>query len=99
MFFWLGTIDPSGAPRGTKKAAGHPHVWQDKVARPIAVHQSNTHTQNKRKSLGIQNISNQSCTVYVIGLRHEGAELEEDVCSHGIDPEDEGSEGVEDDVP
>ena len=48
--------------------------------------------------MSIQYIAKEGGAVYVIGLRHEGAEFKEDVCSHCIDPEDEGRKCVKADV-
>ena len=44
------------------------------------------------------NIFEKCWAVHVICLGHEGAELEKDVGSHGIDPEQEGCKCVESDV-
>ena len=77
----------------------HTHVWSDHRARPFQVHQEDDKAKYKGGTLGVDQVEHKfDPWVLCWAGTHDRAELEEDVGSHGVDPEHEGGEGVEDQV-
>ena len=106
---------PLVTPRRSQEALSNPHAGQSEVTGSKTIHQSNGNADEERKALKmhnnrdelnelnynlcIQSVQNEfDFLIIKTGWLH-GCELEEDVGSHGIDPEHEGGEGIEGDVP
>ena len=91
----LGYLGPPGV---AEKAMRHTHVWSDHRARPFPVHQEDHKPKYKGGTLCVDQVEHKFDPWVLRAGAHDGAELEEDVGGHGVDPEHEGGEGVEDQV-
>ena len=95
---WTGLETYLGAPGVPKKAVRHPHVGAHHGTRPHEVHQEDGQAKYEGCALGVDQVEHEFHPRVLWTWAHDGAELEEYVRSHCVDPEHEGGEGVEDHV-
>ena len=95
---WTGLETDLGAPGVPKKAVRNPHVGAHHGTRPHEVHQEDSQAKYEGCALGVDQVEYEFDPRALWTWAHDGAELEEYVRSHRVDPEHEGGEGVEDHV-
>ena len=95
---WTGLETDLGAPGVPKKAVRNPHVGAHHGTRPHEVHQEDGQAKYEGCALGVDQVEYEFDPRALWTWAHDGAELEEYVRSHCVDPEHEGGEGVEDHV-
>ena len=95
---WTGLETYLGAPGVPKKAVRNPHVGAHHGTRPHEVHQEDGQAKYEGCALGVDQVEYEFHPRVLWTWAHDGAELEEYVRSHCVDPEHEGGEGVEDHV-